>query len=339
MTQFFALTGLLLFFKIAVSNDTFDLFSDEFIDFINSNQTLWRAGRNFRKDIPLQYINLLAGTIRENFTSDNDILENPPPYEISGSESEDDTLPENFDVRLRWPNCSVLNNVRDQGSCGSCWAVAAVGAMTDRFCISSNGKDNFYFAAGDVLSCCLNCGSGCGGGVLKNAWMYYKRKGIVSGGEYNSHLGCQPYQIPPCDHHFAPDSLEPCGHNVKTPTCETTCENNYGQSYGSDKKRCQTVYTIPKKNILKEIYKRGPVTTSFDVFADFLHYKSGVYRHVAGKYIGGHSVKLMGWGVETGVKYWLAANTWNDEWGDKGFFKILRDQNHCGIEDFFIAGI
>lgn len=30
-------------------------------------------------------------------------------------------LPENFDSRENWPNCPTIREVRDQGSCGSCW--------------------------------------------------------------------------------------------------------------------------------------------------------------------------------------------------------------------------
>lgn len=65
----------------------------------------------------------------------------------------------------------------------------------------------------------------------------------------------------------------------------------------------------------------------------------GVYHYVTGKLLGGHAVKILGWGVEDGTPYWLIANTWNTHWGDKGFFKILRGTNHCGIESHIIAGL
>lgn len=50
-------------------------------------------------------------------------------------------------------------------------------------------------------------------------------------------------------------------------------------------------------------------------------------------------MRVIGWGEENGVPYWLAANSWNEHWGDKGFFKILRGSNEAWFEDNFSAGI
>jgi cathepsin B len=82
-----------------------------------------------------------------------------------------------------------------------------------------------------------------------------------------------------------------------------------------------------------EIMKNGPIEGSFFVYDDFYTYKSGVYSHKSGDLSGGHSIKILGWGVEDGQDYWLCANSWNTSWGDKGFFKILRGVNECQIED------
>jgi cathepsin B len=50
---------------------------------------------------------------------------------------------------------------------------------------------------------------------------------------------------------------------------------------------------------------------------------------LGGEDLGGHAVRILGWGEEGGKPYWLVANSWNRDWGDGGYFKILR--GNCGI--------
>ena len=83
--------------------------------------------------------------------------------------------------------------------------------------------------------------------------------------------------------------------------------------------------------IQTELYNNGPVEAAFTVYEDFFNYKSGVYYHVSGAQAGGHAIKVIGWGVESGLKYWLCANSWGNSWGMFGFFKIK--QGDCGINN------
>jgi cathepsin B len=55
--------------------------------------------------------------------------------------------------------------------------------------------------------------------------------------------------------------------------------------------------------------------TAFTVYSDFMNYKSGVYHHVSGTMEGGHAVKILGWGHEEDMDYWLCANSWGTSWG------------------------
>lgn len=55
--------------------------------------------------------------------------------------------------------------------------------------------------------------------------------------------------------------------------------------------------------------------------------------------MGGHAVKLIGWGEEFGTPYWLLVNSWNEEWGDNGLFKIRRGTNECGIDNSTTGGV
>lgn len=63
-----------------------------------------------------------------------------------------------------------------------------------------------------------------------------------------------------------------------------------------------------------------------------------MYHHVSGSSLGGHAIKIIGWGVENDLPYWLVVNSWNENWGEEGLFKILRGSNHLGIEGGVHAG-
>ena len=66
--------------------------------------------------------------------------------------------------------------------------------------------------------------------------------------------------------------------------------------------------------IQKAIMEGGPVETAFTVYTDFANYASGIYHHASGGVEGGHAVRIVGWGVDGGNKYWKVANSWNPYW-------------------------
>ena len=247
-------------------------------------------------------------------------------------------LPEEFDLRTVYPNCESIKEIRDQANCGSCWAFGAAEAMSDRICIASGQIDQRRVSAQNLLTCCSSCGFGCDGGYQSKAWEYWKSTGITTGGAYGDKTTCQPYFLPPCDHHID-GSHGACPETVETPSCVNDCSDGSGEDYSTDLIKGESAYSIAgEENMMQEIYESGSIEASFSVYEDFVTYSSGVYQHVTGDSLGGHSIKIIGWGVENGVKYWLCANSWNDEWGDKGFFKILRGSNECGIEKSAVAG-
>ncbi|XP_076439041.1 cathepsin B-like [Babylonia areolata] len=321
-------TGHIL--KFEPSFPDFGILSDAEIDHVNSLGTTWKAGRNFDTSRVRGVMRMLgARKLPENLR----ILP-----EKTGSMGLD--LPENFDPRTKWPMCKSLSEIRDQGDCGSCWAFGAVEAMTDRICIHSQGAKTAHISAEDLLSCCGECGDGCDGGYPGLAWNYWQDKGLVTGGQYGSDEGCQPYRIQPCDHHVV-GKLKPCTAFISpTPACVSQCQASYNVSYLDDKHFGATAYSVSGiETIQEELYTNGPIEVSYEVYSDFLGYKSGVYQHVSGSFLGLHAVKLLGWGVEDGTPYWLVANSWNTDWGDDGYFKILRGSNECGIEGSCVTGL
>ncbi|CAH8428691.1 unnamed protein product [Schistosoma turkestanicum] len=230
--------------------------------------------------------------------------------------------------------------IRDQSRCGSCWAFGAVEAISDRICIQSHVKRSVELTALDVISCCPDCGFGCEGGFPGAAWDFWVDEGIVTGSSKENPTGCQPYPFPKCEHH-SEGKYPACGTKTyKTPQCKHTCQKSYKIPYMKDKHSGKFSYNVlpNEKAIQKDIMKYGPVEAVFVVYADFLNYKSGIYKNMTDKVVGGHAIRINGWGVEKKTPYWLIANSWNEDWGENGYFRIVRGSNVCGIESEITAG-
>ena len=296
--------------------------SSEMADFINSLDTTWKAGQYSDEKFKTENLKSLLGVKRGPGGR------KLPVKRVAVSND----LPASFDAREKWTNCPSLKEVRDQSNCGSCWAFATVESITDRTCIATKGKFTEDLSTQDLLTCCkgfwiFGCGNGCQGGFPANAWSWWVDTGLVTGGLYNG-TGCQPYSFAP--HHHGEDYAD-------TPKCKETCEN--GADYKEDKHFGAEAYSLDSvESIKQDIFDHGPVGVDFTVYADFPSYKSGVYQSHSWESLGGHAVKLIGWGEENGTPYWLAVNSWNTEWGENGLFRILRGSNECGIENHVLGG-
>lgn len=341
-----AVIALFLLFAVAQAFDSEGLLgSDEFyitplsksmVHFINEKlNTTWKAGPSKFDSWSMASVKKLMGVPLSHM---GHVTDNLPVIE----HEIDTELPEEFDCKTNWPKCPTLREIRDQGNCGSCWAISAVEAMSDRICISSDAAKNVHLSTEDMVSCCKICGFGCNGGYPQMAWEHFKHQGVCTGGVYESNQGCKPYSVEACEHHSNNTERPPCQGETETPKCTHACNNNdYTVDYKHDKSYGNKVYTVKamEDQIKKEMMTSGPVQTAFTVYADFPSYKSGVYQHKTGDALGGHAVKMMGWGVEDGTPYWLVANSWNTDWGNEGYFRILRGSDHCGIESSVVAGL
>lgn len=141
---------------------------------------------------------------------------------------------------------------------------------------------------------------------------------MVTGGDFDDNKLCYDYTIPKCAHHVTVDGIAACNDIVQIePTCNDFCRTNSSINYESDKRHTSSSYQIEGTNNIKdELMNHGSVTAAFTVYEDFLTYKSGVYQHITGDSLGGHAIKIIGWGTEDGVEYWLCVNSWNETWGD-----------------------
>ncbi|KAF0306548.1 Dipeptidyl peptidase 1 [Amphibalanus amphitrite] len=84
-----------------------------------------------------------------------------------------------------------------------------------------------------------------------------------------------------------------------------------------------------------------------EVYDDLRPYQDGVYHHdftldhlKSSEFdpfeLTNHAVLITGYGVEDGVKYWNVKNSWGNDWGNGGYFKIRRGTDECGIESIAV---
>jgi len=290
---------------------------------VNQNTNLWTASLTSPvARLTHEEVRALLGAGPEGFQHPSKVMRRR-----TYTDAEKLAAPESYDPRDHYPNCSSMRMVRDQSACGSCWAVGSAAAISDRTCIAE--KADIVLSAEDLLAC--SGGGGCNGGQPSDAFIYWQDDGVVT-------EDCRPYPFPSCDHHI-PSSKNPCpDDDYPTPSCTRSCKN--GAKWKKDKHFATDVYYVKSHDdIVTELATNGPCEASFAVYEDFVVYTSGIYHHVSGRLLGYHAVKLLGYGVENGTKYWLLTNSWNEHWGEKGFFRMVRGQNECEIESEVIGGI
>ena len=77
----------------------------------------------------------------------------------------------------------------------------------------------------------------------------------------------------------------------------------------------------------------GPVSVSIEADETaFQFYTSGVITSGCGSSLD-HGVLVVGYGTESGEKYFLVKNSWGSSWGESGYVKIgaSDSSNVCGI--------
>jgi cathepsin B len=268
-------------------------------------------------------------------------------------------LPKSFDAATHWPRCSrVISDIRDQSDCGCCWAFGAAEAASDRLCIATNGSGALPLSANELCFCAND--DGCDGGDPADAWHYISKFGLATGGQVNQTgpFGgrglCSSFSLPHCHHHgpkhhggdpYPSEGTKGCPLPKASPQCPSRCDagskapysdfrgyrfkfNGYVQTYDND-----------ADTIALAILQGGPLEASFDVYDDFENYVSGIYVVNSTRTLGGHAVRIVGWGEDeaSGLKFWRVANSWNPYWGENGYFRIRRGTDEAGIEATVIS--
>lgn len=220
---------------------------------------------------------------------------------LGNFKSKDVKLPESVD----WREMGVVSPVKNQASCGSCWAFSTTGTLEAHWKIK-NGGDFLDLAKQQLVDCAGEFDNhGCQGGLPSHAFEYIKHVGgIESESTY-------PYKA----------ENQKCNFNIKN-VVATVKGGSVNITAGNE------------VHLDEAIANEGPVAICFQVVDDFRFYKEGVYVSKTcknGPMDVNHAVIAVGYGVENGQKYYIVKNSWGVAWGTNGFFKIERGVNMCGV--------
>jgi cathepsin B len=197
----------------------------------------------------------------------------------------------NFDARTKWPGCA--NFILNQQQCGSCWDFCSVESFADRMCITGEAPSGTIISPEPILDCSID---GCGGGNPSVAWNWMIKNGD-STCTRQCFSGCSPY-----------DSGAGSSPSCHKGTCDSGSAWPVTYFAGSFK-------SLPKgalSTFQTELSTYGPLQACFTVYNNFYTYfdnhPTGIYSSASGGVVGGHCVKMIGWGVESGTNYWYAAS-------------------------------
>lgn len=281
-------------------NSLSDLTTDE----INNSRNGFRLGQDHSVHPNLDWLLETLVSVAPNFQSDH--LQKDPLAQKAWYENI--FTPEKLDYRAK----GRVSKVKDQGSCGSCWAFATTGALES---VLASRNRATLLSEQNLIDCSGKYGNyGCSGGLMDAALSYVRDHGIMSSSEYQ--------------------------YTGKNGFCQFVPEKSIINVRGSA--------TLPRGNeiLLRMVLAlTGPLPIAIDAGNRSFHsYKSGVYddKSCMGTNDAlNHAVLLVGYGTDDkGGDYWLIKNSWGNKWGDNGYIKIARNRgNLCGVASFAVLPI
>jgi len=259
-------------------------------------------------------INHLSDQTEEELSRRNGFRPNLAPVKYSVEDEQflesiferDIEVPDELDWR-KTPN--RVSEVKDQGSCGSCWAFSAIGALEGQEIPIHKSKLE-SLSAQNLVDCAererTNQTSGCDGGLPEDAYNYAKRFGLETEQDY-------PY--------------EGVFKDCRFKKAKSFIRDNGGVNLPSG----------DEEKLKEAVAKYGPISVGIHADLAFEWYENGVFYHkrCPNKLDDlNHGVLVVGYGHDekSGRDYWIVKNSWGTKWGEAGYIRMTRNRNNmCGI--------
>ena len=221
-----------------------------------------------------------------------------------------DNLPSSFS----WLDSGIMTSVKDQQTCGSCWAHSALGVF-EALILKSDSLE-VDLSEQQLINCFAN-GYGCWGANSFDAMLYMVTDGIVRESVY-------PY----LSDQWSCDLTEPSEFYL-----EAARFLPLDPYESKEERRLKTKYLI---------MTYGPMDVFMLIYNDFwFNYRSGVYIYDGVSDLRtGHGVVIVGWVdddlIPTGG-YWIAKNSFGQYWGENGYFRIAYDAEEYDVIELDIV--
>jgi len=238
----------------------------------------------------------------------------------------DGVPPSSFDWRNH-DGSDWMTPVKNQGSCGSCWAFSAVGVAEAAHNIANDNPDLDLDLSEDYLVSDCAMGDDCCGGSKARALAYIRDTGIPD-------EACLPY-------------AETCG--CIDGVCQSNC-TYIGTGICSDRTcsdRCvdfssrlinisNTAFVSTDPATIKQhLVDTGPLAVSIGYGPSFGGYwDEDIYRCTNDTGTN-HAVVMVGYDDADGA--WIIKNSWGSGWNGDGYFKVGYDE--CYVQQYVYDGV
>ena len=215
-----------------------------------------------------------------------------------------------------WREKGYVSPVKDQGSCGSCWAFSTVGNLEGLY---YKEKQTMVTLSEQMLVDCDTYDSGCNGGLMENTFTWLKENGgIMTDTDY-------PYK----------------GRKGTCQSDETKYVDMQITGYTKLGSGSSTWDPVDEDEIKEFLYETGPLAVALNA-NPLQTYSSGILDKTSSQCPTSgmnHAVTMVGYGHDDSQDkdYWIVKNSWGKNWGEDGYFRIARGKATCGVNYYITS--